>query len=53
MIMEKYTNRKGETWVGIKFLDPSRTEVIMSEDMSKKALQRYVKIGCNINKTKV
>lgn len=31
MRIEKYTNRKGEIWVRIKFMNAARTEVIMPE----------------------
>lgn len=31
MRIEKYTNRKGETWVRIKFMNITKTEVIMPE----------------------
>lgn len=36
MRIEKYTNIKGETWVRIKFMDATRTEIIMSEAEFKK-----------------
>lgn len=32
MRIERYTNRKGEVWIRIKFMDTTRTEVIMSEE---------------------
>ncbi len=41
MKVEKYINRRGETWVRIKFMDVARTEVIMSE---KEFVKKYGEI---------
>ncbi len=41
MKVEKYTNRKGGTWVRIKFMDVAKTEVIMPE---KEFVKKYGKI---------
>lgn len=42
MIIEKYVNGKGEAWVRIKFMNATRTEVILSEAEFEK---RYGKLG--------
>lgn len=50
MRIEKYTNCKGETWVRIKFMDATRTEVIMPEEEFEK---RYGKVDWGISKNNV
>lgn len=36
MKIERYTNSKGKVWVRIKFMDASKTEVIMTEEEFEK-----------------
>lgn len=46
MKVERYTNRKGEAWVRIKFVDTARTEVIMPEAEFEKKYGKLIDMEC-------